>query len=100
MLCSGGWDPRVHLHSQSGTRPVYDAGLACFVSGGSVQAERRAGTCNSQACYSSNLGRAIALAVLDDGRRRIGERIQITAVGRRAPPSYPARVSSIPAGSG
>ena len=38
----------------------------------------------SQGCHSPNLGRSIALAVLDDGRRRIGERITIAAVGRRA----------------
>ena len=46
VLCSGGWSPRVHLHSQSGARPVYDEALACFVPGDSVQAERSAGACN------------------------------------------------------
>ena len=46
VLCSGGWSPRVHLHSQSGARPVYDAGKACFVPGQRVQAERSAGACN------------------------------------------------------
>ena len=46
VLCSGGWSPRVHLHSQSGARPVYDAARACFVPGDSVQAERSAGACN------------------------------------------------------
>ena len=38
----------------------------------------------SQACHSPNLGRSIALAVLDDGRRRIGDRIAVAALGRRA----------------
>ena len=46
VLCSGGWSPRVHLHSQSGGRPGYDEVHACFVPGGSVQAERSAGACN------------------------------------------------------
>ena len=46
VLCSGGWNPRVHLHSQSGARPAYDAEHACFVPGDSVQAERSAGACN------------------------------------------------------
>ena len=46
VLCSGGWSPRVHLHSQSGGRPAYDEVLACFVPGASVQAERSAGGCN------------------------------------------------------
>ena len=45
VLCSGGWSPRVHLHSQSGGRPAYDEVQACFVPGGSVQAERSAGAC-------------------------------------------------------
>ena len=45
VLCSGGWSPRVHLHSQSGARPVYDAPHACFVPGDSVQAECSAGAC-------------------------------------------------------
>ena len=46
VLCSGGWSPRVHLHSQSGARPVYDEANACFVPGDSVQAESSAGGCN------------------------------------------------------
>ena len=46
VLCSGGWSPRVHLHSQSGGRPEYDEVHACFVPGDSVQAERSAGACN------------------------------------------------------
>ena len=39
----------------------------------------------SQACHSPNVGRAIALAVLDDGWRQIDERIEIAATDRRAP---------------
>ena len=46
VLGSGGWSPRVHLHSQSGARPVYDGTHACFVPGDSVQAECSAGGCN------------------------------------------------------
>ena len=46
VLCSGGWSPRVHLHSQSGGRPTYDPAHTCFVPGDSVQAERSAGACN------------------------------------------------------
>ena len=37
----------------------------------------------SQACRSPNVGRSIALAVLDDGRRLIDERIEIAAIDRR-----------------
>ena len=39
----------------------------------------------SQACHSPNVGRAIALAVLDDGRRRFGKQIELAAIDRRAP---------------
>jgi len=39
----------------------------------------------SQACHSPNLDRSIALAVLDDGRRRIDETIEIAAIDRRTP---------------
>ena len=46
VLCSGGWSPRVHLHSQSGARPVYDEASACFVPGDSVQGECSVGGCN------------------------------------------------------
>ena len=46
VLCTGGWSPRVHLHSQSGGRPAYDEAHACFVPGSSVQAEQSAGACN------------------------------------------------------
>ena len=38
----------------------------------------------SQACHSPNVGRAITLAVLDDGLHRIGDQVEIAAVGRRA----------------
>ncbi len=45
LLCySGGWDPLVHLHSQSGARSEYDRELACFVPGKSVQQSLCAGS--------------------------------------------------------
>lgn len=43
VLMSGGWNPLVHLHSQSGGRPTYDTQSACFCPGESMQAERSAG---------------------------------------------------------
>jgi sarcosine oxidase subunit alpha len=47
LVCmSGGWNPAVHLFSQSRGRLRFDAALACFVPGESVQAERSAGACN------------------------------------------------------
>jgi sarcosine oxidase subunit alpha len=47
LLCmSGGWNPAVHLYSQSRGRLRYDPDKACFVPGASVQAERSAGAAN------------------------------------------------------
>jgi sarcosine oxidase subunit alpha len=44
-LCavSGGWQPAVHLHSQTGARPVYDPALNAFRPGEPRQRERSAG---------------------------------------------------------
>jgi glycine cleavage system aminomethyltransferase T len=44
LLCvAGGWNPAVHLHAQSRGRPHFDPGIAAFVPGTAVQAERSAG---------------------------------------------------------
>jgi len=44
LLCvSGGWNPNVHLASQSGAATRWDEGLASYVPGDPVQAERSAG---------------------------------------------------------
>ncbi|MDH3759382.1 MAG: sarcosine oxidase subunit alpha family protein [Gammaproteobacteria bacterium] len=43
IACSGGWNPNVHLHSQSGAKPVYDDSILSFVPGESRQAETSAG---------------------------------------------------------
>ena len=39
IAASGGWNPNVHLHSQSGAKPVYDEKIFSFVPGQSRQAE-------------------------------------------------------------
>ena len=46
LAVSGGWSPSIHLHAQSGGKPVFDVDRACFLPGGSVQAERSAGASN------------------------------------------------------
>jgi sarcosine oxidase subunit alpha len=43
VLSSGGWNPTLHLHSQAGAKPVFDAENACFVPGVSTQPERCVG---------------------------------------------------------
>ena len=46
LVCvSGGWNPTVHLYSQSGGKVVFDETLTTFVPGSSRQAERSAGAC-------------------------------------------------------
>src|SRR5262249_19200843 len=47
-LHSGGWNPTVHLFSQSRGKLGYDAGLAAFVPEKSVQTERSAGSCTGR----------------------------------------------------
>ncbi len=39
IASSGGWNPNVHLHSQSGAKPIYDETIFTFVPGRSCQAE-------------------------------------------------------------
>lgn len=39
IATSGGWNPNLHLHSQSGAKPVYDASIASFIPGQSRQDE-------------------------------------------------------------
>lgn len=44
LLCiSGGWAPAVHLHAQSGARPIYSPRLEAFVPGASKQDEQSVG---------------------------------------------------------
>ena len=43
VAMSGGWNPTVHLSSQSGARPAWSEALATFVPGPPCQAERSAG---------------------------------------------------------
>ncbi len=44
LAVSGGWSPTVHLHSQSGAKPVFDRSLSAFVPGRPRQAEVSAGS--------------------------------------------------------
>ncbi|MGK0398939.1 MAG: heterotetrameric sarcosine oxidase alpha subunit [Gammaproteobacteria bacterium] len=43
IASSGGWNPNVHLHSQSGAKPVYDDSIASFIPGISRQDESSVG---------------------------------------------------------
>lgn len=48
LAVSGGWNPTLHLHGQSGGEVCYDEENACFVPRESVQGERSAGSCNGR----------------------------------------------------
>jgi len=56
---SGGWNPAVHLHSQSGGRNTWDEELHCFVPGNTTQASFSAGAATGawslKACLRSGL---------------------------------------------
>ena len=46
VAVSGGWNPAVHLHCQSGGKARFDVVRACFVPDEAVQKERSVGACN------------------------------------------------------
>ena len=75
LAVSGGWNPALHLHAQSGGRPRFDAERGCFVPGPPVQAEAAAGACQGtfrlDACVreGAQAGREAALAA---GFRDVG----------------------------
>lgn len=46
LAMSGGWNPAVHLHSQSGGKIAWDDELQCFLPGEAAQAVVSAGSCN------------------------------------------------------
>lgn len=48
LAVSGGWNPVVHLHSQSGGKPIYSEEIASFIPGKSVQNECSAGACRGE----------------------------------------------------
>jgi len=88
LAVSGGWSPVVHLHAQSGARPVWDEAQACFVPGKSVQAERSAGACAGTFSLAGTLAqglRAGAMAAHLTGH--------CDGIGPPAPPvrEYPER---------
>jgi heterotetrameric sarcosine oxidase alpha subunit len=67
LLCvSGGWNPTVHLHSQSGGRLAWNETRAAFLPGTSKQAERSAGAVNGHSalvdCIAEGLGAGAAAA--------------------------------------
>ncbi len=67
LVCtSGGWNPTIHLQSQSRARPRYDPERGIFLPGAPVQAERSAGACNGtfelRACLEEGARAGLAAA--------------------------------------
>jgi sarcosine oxidase subunit alpha len=60
VAVSGGWNPTIHLQSQSRARPRYDEQRGIFLPGMPIQAERSAGACN---------GALTLAACLEEGAR-------------------------------
>ena len=79
LVCmSGGWNPAVHLFSQSKGRLAFDEQKACFVPGESFQAERSAGAASGafELAYVLSEGReAGKVAASDAGFRKRGSNV-------------------------
>ena len=75
LAVSGGWNPNLHLHAQSGGRPRFEEARGCFLPGPPAQAEAGAGACRGtfrlDACVREGAlaGREAALAA---GFRDVG----------------------------
>jgi methylglutamate dehydrogenase subunit C len=86
VAMSGGWNPAVHLSSQSGARPAWSETLATFVPGVPCQAERSAGAARGV----FDLAGCVA-----DGVRAGAE--AAVAAGFRAHPPQPSPAADEPA---
>jgi heterotetrameric sarcosine oxidase alpha subunit len=66
LAMSGGWQPSVHLSSQTGAKPVWDAVQGCFVPGESPRPMTSAGACAGHmdltACLSEGFVRGAEAA--------------------------------------
>ncbi|TQV83300.1 sarcosine oxidase subunit alpha family protein [Denitrobaculum tricleocarpae] len=70
LAVSGGWTPTIHLASQAGGKPVFNAEIASFVPGEALQNWHAAGACNGdfalEDCLSAGAN-AGAVAARDAG---------------------------------
>ena len=60
LAVSGGWSPAVHLHAQSGARPVFDESKACFLPGEAVQNQMSVGAANGEFGLSESVKQGLA----------------------------------------
>ena len=90
LAISGGWQPAIHLHSQTGAQPVYDPKLQAFRPGEPRQRERSAGAAAGQLTLQ---------ACLETGSLAGAAAAAATGHGDGAPPPVPACAPE-PAGPG
>ena len=80
VATSGGWNPTLNLHSQSGGQPVFDDSMSCFVPGPSVQAERSAGSCNGAFSLAECLAQGFAAGAEAAGTAGFGDGVASSTV--------------------
>ena len=73
VATSGGWNPTLNLHSQSGGQPMFDGSKSCFVPGPSVQAERSVGACNGAFSLAECLAQGFAAGAEAAGAAGFGD---------------------------
>ena len=80
VATSGGWNPTLNLHSQSGGQPRFDDSRSCFVPGPSVQAERSAGSCNGAFSLAECLAQGYAAGAEAAGAAGLGDGLASSTV--------------------
>jgi sarcosine oxidase subunit alpha len=89
LICvSGGWNPAIHLHSQSGGRTLYDEALATYLPGAAKQATR---------CAGAARGRFALQACLEDGFAAGAAAAHDTGFGSGVVPTAPSCDDAEPA---
>ena len=73
VAASGGWNPTLNLHSQSGGQPRFDDSRSCFIPGPPVQAERSAGSCNGDFSLTDCLAQGYAAGAQAAGAAGLGD---------------------------
>ena len=100
VAMSGGWNPTLNLHSQSGGRPRFDDALSCFVPGPPAQAERSAGSCNGAFTLEESLAQGAAAGAAAAGDAGLGNgRPSAPAPGANDWPEEPSRACWIVPGT-
>ena len=85
IAVSGGWNPTVHLFSQSGGKVRWDDALANFVPGISAQAEVSAGACNGATTLADAIKQGLKAGI--EAARATGHRGRAPAAPKVTEPS-------------